>query len=180
MGSSKVGKTSFVKKLLGINDSAKASENKIDTIYEYREHRLEPDVISGSTEPPMRYRAIEKGQLFVVLFSVNDIETFNHASELRDSIVEKKGKDVPILFIGLKSEKSRMTRSISFEFADLVVSCDLECKYYDVALSDDTALETIHQEILSHQQKHYAHMSTQLKRRGLNIRRVLLRLLSCE
>ena len=159
MGSTKVGKTTFINHLLQMNDNITDPKKKIDTLFEYREYtRSKDDIYDRSQVPPLRSRAIEAGSLFVLLFSVNDIETFNFASDLRASIVEKKGEDVPVVFIGLKPGRtggSGMTRSISYEFADLVVSLDLDSKYMELSFSEEKELSAIHGEILKQQQNHY-------------------------
>ena len=172
MGSTKVGKTTFVKHMLRINDNTTNATKRIDNLFEYREHTESSD---RSQQPALRSRAVEMGSLFVLIFSVNDLETFNFASDLRASIVAKKGEDVPVIVVGLKQEH---TRSISYEFADLVVSCDLESKYFELSFSNDKEISAIHSEILNQQQSNYRLTKSRGQNNGVG--QTLKRLLSTE
>ena len=185
MGSTKVGKTSFIRHLLQRNDSVKEPEQKIDNLFEYREYTQTADGNHNrSHEPTLRSRAINSGNMFVLLFSVNDIETFDFVSDLRASIVEKKGQDVPIIFVGLKPERSpgvELKRSISFEFADLVISFDLESKYMELSFCNEDELAAIHGEILGQQQGYYKQLlESGMRRRTSSFGRLIQRLQSIE
>ena len=187
MGSTKVGKTSFIRRLLQMNDSVKEPEQKIDNLFEYREYTQKEDGNHNhnrSHEPILRSRAINSGNMFVLLFSVNDIETFDFASDLRASIVEKKGQDVPIIIVGLKPESIPgvgLKRSISFEFADLVVSFDLESKYMELSFCNEDELAAIHGEILGQQQGYYKQLlESGMRRRTSSFGRLIQRLQSLE
>lgn len=181
MGSSKVGKSTFIKKLLCFNDSRyKLSGKKIDNLFEYREYT---DAFHTDEVPKLRYRALETGNLFVMLFSVNDIDSFNFVNKLREQIVETKGNDVSIIFIGLTPEQTcskQLSRSISFEFADLVISCDFESKYFELLLSQESEFEKVYDEILRYQQNYYDIVKTRLNKRKSSISHILQRLLSVE
>ena len=73
-------------------------------------------------------------------FSVSNFEVLNVASDLRARIVAKKGGDVPVTVVGLKSEHIEgVARSVSYEFA--VAFCDLVSNFSD---------DSIHSEILNH------------------------------
>ena len=184
MGSSKVGKTTLIKGLLRLNDkNDNNSEAKIDNLYEYREYMFEPSDTTQSSHPTLRSRAIATGDLFVLLFSVNDMQTFNFANELRDFIVERKGNDIPTLFVGIKDregKKPRLTRSVSYELADLVISCDFESSYHEMSLTDESVLTKLHQEILHHQKRSKANVTQISREQGTSLKHTLNRLFSRE
>ena len=189
MGSPKVGKTSFIKRLLELNDDVKEARMKIDTFFEYREYCTHAQTKDGNgnrkrvktEEPALRARAINSGNMFVLLFSVNDMSTFDFACDLRESIVEKKGDHITTLFVGIRPEffsDTGIKRSISYEFANLVVF-DQESKYLELSLSKDHEVAAVHGEIILHQQDHYKRLlESRLQRRKSSVERLLNRVQS--
>ena len=130
LGGSKVGKTSIISQFLF--DRFPATQNYIETIEDLYKHRyteengeIAMDIFdtSGSRDyDSFRYRVIKKCDGFVILYSVEDRESYREMRVLREQVVtEKKSKKVPIVIVGNKSdcqEKSFLRR----EAIDSVVS----------------------------------------------------------
>ena len=180
MGAGKIGKTMFIKRLLHRNDND--SEQNVKNIYEFREHfnflnrnKISPD------ELLRRERIISLGTLFILLYSVNDSDSFSYIEEFRYMIEEKKGKEVPIFCIGLRSDRShKLKRAISFEYADLVVSLDWENKYYELSLSEITGLDKVRNDIIKHREEFDRQKANETETKLSQVRKIFRRLLSLE
>ena len=70
--------------------------------------------------------------VFILIFSVRDLESFIFADVLRRDIIEKKGKDVPIMFVGLRSAHApdnafdgshgfSLFADVVFDFAEIII-----------------------------------------------------------
>ena len=165
MGSSKVGKTTLIKRLLRLNDGK--PDNILENIYEYRFGAENILRTKGSQEPPLLSRAISTGNAFLLLFSVYDCDSFEYANQLRDLIVGSKGESTPIICVGLTDEQNKpRKREISFEFADLVISCDWENKYQEVSLTTFSGLTELYEEALCQQITYYKNLEEENLKSG--------------
>ena len=173
-----------------MNDGFEEARKKIDTIFEYREYHTHAQTKDGNgnrkrvktEEPALRTRAINSGNMFVLLFSVNDMATFDFACDLRESIVEKRGEDITTLFVGLRPEfflDTGIKRQISYEFAYLVVMSDQDSKYLELSLSNENEVTAVHGEIIGQQQSYYKQLlQSRLRRRKSSFERLLHRVQS--
>lgn len=180
MGAGKIGKTRFIKSLLRCNDND--SQQKVENIYEFREHCnfLNRNEISPD-ELLRRERIISMGTLFILLYSVNDSDSFSYIEEFRYLIEEKKGKEVPIFCVGLRSDRShKLKRAISFEYADLVVSLDWENKYYELSLSEITSLDEVRNDIIKRQEEFDRQKANETETKLSQVIKTFRRLLSWE
>ena len=154
MGSTKIGKTKFIRslqELVGAFDGPNDADTRLENIFEYRENITDQLIPGISKVPAPRTRATHTGNVFILLFSVNDLESFIFADIVRRDIIEKKGKDVPIMFVGLKSARGANTDfrgSYGFSlFADVVFDF-AESYYFELSLSDEDVLRNIYNEII--------------------------------
>ena len=167
MGSSKIGKTKFIRSILkleGAFGGPHGKDTEIENMFEYRENITDQLIPGISSAPPPRGRAINTGNVFILIFSVSDLESFIFADILRRDIIEKKGKDVPIMFVGLKSAHARdnaFNGSHGFSlFADVVFDFE-ESYYFELSLSDEDVLRNIYNEIILLQDDFHATMKRQ-------------------
>ena len=157
MGSSKVGKTKFIRELRQLEGGKpKQIAERMGNVYEYREFTVEQDFLLGTSAPPLRTRAIATGDLFVLLFSLNNIESFNFVYNMRREIVDKKSNTIPIIFVGLKFGQCGICNE-SFalsQFADYVFYYPESC-YFELSMSDEDVLRNLHDEILVQQENYH-------------------------
>ena len=169
MGCHNTGKSKFIHSLLRLQDDKEELHvvntcSKIGDIYEYNETITDQLIPGISKAPASRARAINTGTVFILLFSVNDLESFIYADILRRDIVEKKGKDVPIMFVGMKSLQEPNTAfSGSYGlslFADVVFDFP-ESYYFELSHSDEDVLTNIYNEIFLLKENYHASMKRQ-------------------
>ena len=173
MGSSKIGKTKFISSILQLEESFDGQHGKdkrMENIFEYKENITDQLIPGISSAPPPRGRAINTGNVFILIFSVSDLESFIFADILRRDIIEKKGKDIPIMFVGLKSahtQDNAFDGSHGFSlFADVVFDF-AESYYFELSLSDEDVLRNIHNEIILLQEDFHATMKRQTNFRNI-------------
>ena len=139
-------------------------DKRMENIFEYRECITDQLIPGISKGPASRARAINTGNVFILLFSVNDLESFIFADILRRDIIQNKGKDVPIMFVGLKSphaQDNAFKGSYGFSlFADVVFDF-AESYYFELSLSDEDVLRNIYNEIILLQEDFHATIKRQ-------------------
>lgn len=177
MGSSKVGKTSFIKGLLRLNDEASTHREKIENLFEYREYTLGKDIFFGPNKPPLRSRAIATGNVFILLFSMNDIKSYIFADTLRREIIHSKGIETPIILVGLGTDSElRLKDSSVFDSSDML-SCSQHSSVYNLALPDERVLKRIHEYVVCCQQDYYMMSKARLDREQLGIGQCIQKLI---
>lgn len=148
MGYSGVGKTATIRRLL--KEIEIKGNSRIENIYEYREKQSTHIVPASPVTLSFRRRALEIGDIFVLVFAVNNLCSFEYAAELKDEICEIKGREVPIIFVGNKSDlrNSKMASCdsadhVSYAYADLEVSVEWEKIYDEVSAENGSGFESL-------------------------------------
>ncbi|RWS02873.1 hypothetical protein B4U79_02000 [Dinothrombium tinctorium] len=134
MGDGGVGKTSLVTQFM---EGYFTSQYK-PTVEDYYRHTLQlPDGIFQTVDildtagthyfPAMRELNIRNGRGFVIVFSVDNLQSFNEAISLWELITRIRGKQVPIVLVGNKSDLTE-TRTVTEELvsksrAELMNNC---------------------------------------------------------
>ena len=155
MGPAKVGKTSVIKGLL--KQLEKNDDNQTKNIYEYRDGSTtgaldEKSPPSTPVSTAYRRRAIRLGEIFVLVFAVDNHSAFDYVEKLKDEICAMKGNDVPLIFVGNKSDlrkkrskqdKMDTNEHVSYAFADLMVSVEWEKTYEEVSATNNAGFERL-------------------------------------
>ncbi|XP_076064106.1 GTP-binding protein Di-Ras1-like [Oratosquilla oratoria] len=108
MGHARVGKTSLISKFL-YDVPTTAYKPTIEELHRVQ-YEVEGDVLtldvldtSGSHPfPAMRELAIRKGHAFLLVYAINDPQSWNTVESLRKEIVEIRGPRVPVVVTGNK------------------------------------------------------------------------------
>ncbi|XP_045177256.2 GTP-binding protein Di-Ras1-like [Mercenaria mercenaria] len=181
MGAAAVGKTSLIKQCLYHHFSDDYTRT-IEDIFLYKGDKFSLEIIdtSGSHNfPEMMKIAIMAGDIFVVVFSVDDWTTFDRVAAIRKQITEMRGQDIPIIVVGNKADTQE--REVPIEVADSVVCIDWGCKYHDTSANNTDQACEVFNEVLNYfpalygekivHQKETVHLPTRCtKRRKSKIR----------
>jgi small GTP-binding protein len=149
MGAAAVGKTSLIKQCLYHQFSEQYTKT-IEDVFHYNGDKFSLEIIdtSGSHNfPEMTKIAIMAGDVFVVVFSVDDIATFDRVSAIRNQVIEMRGQDIPIIVVGNKADVSN--REVPAEVADSVVCIDWGCKYHDTSAKNTEQACGVFSEVLN-------------------------------
>lgn len=133
MGAAAVGKTSLIKQCL-YHCFSEDYEKTIEDSFFYKGDKFDLEIIdtSGSHNfPDMMKIAIMAGDVFVLVYSVEDWATFDRVGCIRKQITELRGADIPLIIVGNKADI--LEREVPVEVADSVVCIDWGCKYHDVS-----------------------------------------------
>lgn len=119
-GDARVGKTALIKSFLG-NEFSEDYEPTIEEYYskqiEYKDRHYELNIIDTSgTEnfPAMRRVDIQKSDVIVLVYSLENPETFELLKKLRSEILEEKGYSVPVLVVASKSDLDVQGHAIEY------------------------------------------------------------------
>ncbi|CAG2116880.1 unnamed protein product [Medioppia subpectinata] len=161
LGAAKVGKTAIVEQFL-YDAFPVLHSATVEQLYraEYQVRgtgSLTLDILdtSGSYEfPAMRQLAIKSGDAFILVFSVDDSETFEEVRRLRELILEIKSSDnndiqpvIPICVVGNKSDFDDK-RVIRKEVAESVICLDWENGYVECSAKENKNVVKIFQELM--------------------------------
>ena len=145
MGAEKVGKKSVIKSV--IRQLERKGKDHTKSIYECRERT------TGSTPPgpvslALRREAMKLGDIFVLVFAIDDQSSFDYVQMLKDELLEIKGFFVPIIVVGNKAdlrkyEGSDPGRFVSFPFADLMVCVDWDRPYEEVSVKKNAGFKSL-------------------------------------
>lgn len=148
MGAAAVGKTSLIKQCL-YNQFSNDYTKTIEDVFLYTGNKFSLEIIdtSGSHNfPEMMNLAIMAGDVFVVVFSVEDIATFDRVAAIRNQIIEMRGPEMPIIVVGNKADAAN--REITTEVADSVVCIDWGCKYHDTSAKSSEQASDVFNDVL--------------------------------
>lgn len=174
MGSARTGKSQIISQFLYDRYSSRYRQ----TIEEL--HRGEYDLPDGSSLtldildtsgafafPAMRQLSISTGNAFILVFSLEDEESWNEVGRLREQvsfskqfqkkfcvsllfffsqIIEKRGPRVPIVIVGNKTDLN--IRYIPQEIVESIVTLDWECGYVECSAKENTGILDVFKELL--------------------------------
>ncbi|XP_075167151.1 ras-related protein Rap-2b-like [Haematobia irritans] len=155
MGAAKVGKTCIISQFL----YDKFNPRYKQTVEEL--HRGEYDLpdgsaltldildTSGSYEfPAMRTLSISSGAAFVLVYDVNDRESWYEVERLRNLIITQKGTQPPIVVVGNKTDVNESERQVEYEVTEMVVCEDWQCGYIECSAKENIGIVQIFKELL--------------------------------
>ncbi|XP_023226445.1 ras-related protein Rap-1b-like [Centruroides vittatus] len=140
LGAGGVGKTSLVVQFL----EGFFSNTYKPTVEDYYRHTIQlPDGIFHTVEivdtagshnfPAMRELSIKSGRGFVLVYSVDNLQSFHEAVHVWELITKYRGSKVPIILVGNKSDLVE-ERQVSHETAKQTVSERMNnCKYIETS-----------------------------------------------
>ncbi|XP_077996734.1 GTP-binding protein Rhes-like [Glandiceps talaboti] len=148
MGAAGVGKSSIISRFL----YGKVSEQHKETVEEIHAqdfnisgHRVHFEVLdtSGSFSfPAMQKIYIETADVFVLVYSVTDKDSFEEVVRLKDLILDgDKKNESTIIVVGNKSDLED-DRQVNYAFADLLAG-DWDLKYIETSAKTNSNIEQL-------------------------------------
>lgn len=169
MGAAKVGKTAIINQFLYDSFTAKYTrtvEEMHHGEYEVSGMSLTLDILdtSGSFEfPAMRELSIKNADAFILVYAINDAESFEEVRNLRDVILGIKEDPCPIVVVGNKSDLED-DRVVPMETAETIVLLNFENGFLEASAKENQNVLHIFKELLNQAKIRYA-LSPAVKRR---------------
>ncbi|KAG8176476.1 hypothetical protein JTE90_007147 [Oedothorax gibbosus] len=156
LGAAGVGKTAIVNRFFydTFPNTHKPTVEEMHKIeYELSGSTLKLEVLdtSGSYEfPAMRRLAIKTGDAFVLVYAIDDAESFRQVSTLRELILETRQQGephVPIVVVGNKCDLEE-SRAVPKDVTESVVSIDWEDGFVEASAKDNVNILQIFNAVL--------------------------------
>lgn len=153
MGAAAVGKTAIVHQFLYDHFPSEylpTIEELYRGEYDVGNTGLVLDILdtSGSYEfPAMRKLAVDTGDAFILVYAINDNESFEEVGRLKQLILDHKQPDVPIVVVGNKCDLEKQ-REVQKEVADTIVGIDWENRFVECSAKENINIVRIFKEIL--------------------------------
>lgn len=97
--------------------------------------------VSNFLLPSLQKMAIKTADAFVLVYAVDDVESFDFICNLREEVIQLRGKHVPIIVAGNKADVD--DRQIHPVVADCIVTIDHECPHIEVSAKEALELTTL-------------------------------------
>ena len=110
LGKGIVGKTSLINRILNIDIPKNhvptiEDKYKLTKIINFEKLNLELLDTSGEKDyQNMFYSWVNKGDVFILVFAINDKESFDCLNDVKNKINEIKGENIPIILVGNKND----------------------------------------------------------------------------
>lgn len=159
VGSAGVGKTSLLRSFLG----QKFNENHIPTVDDYYIHSLAVDrshfticivdTAGSYSFPVMRKLALNSSHGFVVVYALDNKQSFKEAVRTMEEITELRGnseESVPVILVGNKLDIEVVDREVTARqgHESLSVLSRLEGEYIETSAKIDFRVEKVFLEVL--------------------------------
>ncbi|XP_078414815.1 dexamethasone-induced Ras-related protein 1 [Cetorhinus maximus] len=163
LGSSKVGKSAIVSRFL----SGKFEDQYTPTIedfhrkfYSIRGDVYQLDILDTSGNhpfPAMRRLSILTGDVFILVFSLDNQDSFEEVHRLKQQIVEtksclknktKENIDVPIVICGNKSDRD-FYREVPRERIQQLLDGDSKCAYFEISAKRNANVDEMFQALFT-------------------------------
>lgn len=174
MGAAKVGKTAIVQQFLYDRfplDHRATVEELHREEYEVGGCCLTLDILdtSGSYEfPAMRRLAISTGDGFILVYSVDNNESFEEVRRLRELVLEIRATAVPIVVVANKCDINDETRVVKKEIAEIIITIDWENGFVECSAKDNHNIMEIFKQLLIQAKISYD-LSPAVKRRRTSL-----------
>ncbi|XP_022257047.1 ras-related protein Rap-2a-like [Limulus polyphemus] len=140
LGAGGVGKTSLVVQYL----EGFFSSSYKPTVEDCYRHTIQmPDGIFHTVEildtagshhfPAMRELSIRSGRGFVIVFSVDDKQSFHEVTELWNLITKLRGSQVPVILVGNKSDLNKERKVSEAEAQEIAKDVMNNCRYIETS-----------------------------------------------
>ncbi|XP_055931257.1 ras-related protein Rap-2a-like isoform X2 [Argiope bruennichi] len=160
LGPGGVGKTSLVVQYL---EGFFTSTYK-PTVEDYYRHTIKMpdgafhtvqilDTAGSLNFPAMRELSIRSGRGFILVFSVDNLQSFHEAIQLWDLIQRIRGENVPVVLVGNKTDLAS-DRVVTQEMvAEVTKDPSRICRYIETSAKSNDNVSTLFQELLLHAQE---------------------------
>ncbi|CAB1417792.1 unnamed protein product [Pleuronectes platessa] len=163
LGSTKAGKTAIISRFL----NARFDDQYTPTIedfhrkfYSIRGEVYQLDILDTSGNhpfPAIRRLSILTGDVFILVFSLDNRESFEEVQRLKRQIYEtksclrnktKENVDVPLVICGNKCDKD-MYREVQEEEIERLVNGDEHCAYFEISAKKNTNVDQMFQTLFT-------------------------------
>lgn len=96
--------------------------------------------------PSMVAVSLQSADAVLLVFSVDNKESFEEARRLRDLVMSTKGPDTPIVFVGNKTD---LDREVAKEEAEATVVFDWENGYAECSAKENSNIQAVFKEVLN-------------------------------
>ncbi|XP_053676735.1 ras-related protein Rap-2a-like [Anopheles nili] len=155
MGAARVGKSSIISQFLYekyLSRYKQTIEEMHRGEYELPDGScLTLDILdtSGSYQfPAMRALSINTSGAFILVYAVDDEETWNEVERLREQIISVRGTRVPIVIVGNKADVPEEQREVPFKVARSRVLLEWGCGYAECSAKDNEGILTVFKQLL--------------------------------
>ncbi|XP_013417251.1 GTP-binding protein Rhes [Lingula anatina] len=158
VGTARAGKTSIVSRFLNDKFEEKYTptiENFHRKVYRIRGEAYRLDILDTSGNDPfpaMRRLSLLSGDIFIIVFSVDNMESFEEAKRLRDQIQEvksfcppgsKKFRHIPMVLVGNKLDRADHHRAVNSMEVNRYIESQSGCAYVEASAKKDWNIEDI-------------------------------------
>ena len=153
LGPPKVGKTAIISQFL-YDHFQKSYKPTFQEMYKVnlevgcRKLSLNIEDTSGtfmSEFPAMAKVSLATADVVLLVFSLNNEESFEQVAVLRDMVMENRGPDMPIVIAGNKMD---LDRKLDEKETEGVVECDWENRYVECSAKLDQNINEVFKELL--------------------------------
>ncbi|KFP51957.1 RHES protein, partial [Halcyon senegalensis] len=156
LGASRVGKSSIVSRFLNgrfEDQYTPTIEDFHRKVYNIRGDMYQLDILDTSGNhpfPAMRRLSILTGDVFILVFSLDNRESFDEVKRLQKQILEvksclknktKESADLPMVICGNKNDHSEIFRKVRSDEGENLVSSDENCAYFEVSAKKNTNVD---------------------------------------
>lgn len=151
LGAPRVGKTSILRRYLRdgfVEEYKPTSEDFLRKLFRIRGETYQIDILDASKErdfPAKRRLSILTGDIFLLVFSVDDRSSFEEVCALRTEILAAKSKlpkpCAPLVVCANKVDVPESEREVSA--ADIFQTFGSDCAYFETSAKDRTNLEKV-------------------------------------
>ncbi|XP_054460297.1 dexamethasone-induced Ras-related protein 1 [Anoplopoma fimbria] len=151
LGAPRVGKTSILRRYFRdgfVEDYSPTSEDFLRKLFRIRGETYQIDVLDASRErafPAKRRLSILTGDIFLLVFSLDDRSSFDEVCALRSEILAAKSKltksSVPLVVCANKMDIPKSDRGISK--AEVLEVLGDDCAYFETSAKESTNLEKV-------------------------------------
>lgn len=158
LGSSKVGKTTILNQLVSrkFTDTYEPTiENDVEHVTDYNNKTfisLIIDTFGGDDFPAMRKITIQQCNAFIVVFSFDNLKSYDKAKQTVKDIkkLKKKNENTKILLVGNKKELMEIEGHHQiFEFCDDISNDFIECSFIKVSAKNYDDIKNMFNLLLS-------------------------------
>ncbi|XP_064478956.1 GTP-binding protein Rhes-like [Ornithodoros turicata] len=153
LGAARVGKTAIVHQFLYDEfpvDYFATVEEFHTGEYEVNGSSLTLDIVdtSGSYPfPAMRRLAINTADAIILVYAIDDAESFEQVRQIHDQIVELRSGRVPVVVVGNKVDLDS-DRRVRREVAETVITIDWEHGFVEASAKENTRIVNIFQQLM--------------------------------
>ena len=148
IGKGVVGKTSITNRLINIEYPEQHDptiEDKYNLVVNINSKQINLEILDTAGEQDYQnllYSWITNGDAFILVFAINDKESFDYLLKKREKIIEIKGKkNIPIILIGNKSDLNN-EREVTSEEAEKISKL-WNVDYVECSAKDNTNCNNI-------------------------------------